>query len=81
MVQPKKEKKHKYICFGCDKEKEITGNITPEETFCECGDQFMKDWEYRTLKAKDQPGGPKKKKPAIEAQVMKEVGFKLKTMA
>ena len=41
----------------------------------------MKDWEYRTLKAKDQPGGPKKKKPPIEAQVMKEVGFKLKTMA
>tara|TARA_R100001510_G_scaffold38908_1_gene35310 strand:- start:15918 stop:16850 length:933 start_codon:yes stop_codon:yes gene_type:complete len=80
VVQSKEPKKTTYICFGCDKTKEVQGEITAEETFCECGDQFMKDWEYRTLKAKDQPGGPKKKKPPIEAQVMKEVGFKLKTM-
>lgn len=80
VVQPKEPKKTTYICYGCDKTKEIQGEITAEETFCGCGDQFMKDWEYRTLKAKDQPGGPKKKKPPIEAQVMKEVGFKLKTM-
>ena len=76
MDQPKKEKNQKYICFGCDKEKEITGDITPEETFCKCGDQFMKDWEYRTLKAK-----PKKSPILTEGEILEKVGFNIKTMA
>ena len=81
MDQQKKKKKHKYICFGCDKEKEITGNITPEETFCECGDQFMKDWEYRTLKAKDSQVKPKKSPIPTEAEILEKVGFDIKTVA
>ena len=81
MVQPKKEKKQKYICFGCDKEKEITGDITPEETFCKCGDQFMKDWEYRTLKTKDSQVKPKKSPILTEEEILEKVGFNIKTMA
>lgn len=54
----KELKKVKYICFGCDQTKEIQGDLTPEEAFCKCGDQFMKQYEYNTLKAKD--GGTQK---------------------
>ena len=82
MVQtPKEVKKHKYICYGCDKTKEVAGQITAEETFCECGDQFMKDWEYRTLKAKDNPQPPKKNKITTEAEILEKIGFEMKTVA
>ena len=81
MDQPKKEKKQKYICFGCDKEKEITGDIAPEETFCKCGDQFMKEWEYRTLKTKDSQVKPKKSPILTEEEILEKVGFNIKTMA
>ena len=78
--QPKQPKKITYICYGCDKTKEIQGEITAEETFCKCGDQYMKIWEYNTLKAKDKPGGPKKKTAPVEKQIIKKIGYKYKTM-
>ena len=49
----KEIKKVKYVCFGCDKVKEVQGEITSKDTFCECGDQFMKPYEYSTMKAKE----------------------------
>lgn len=82
MVQtPKEEKKYKYICFGCDKTKEIEGQITAEETFCECGDQYLKPFEYSTLKARDNPKPPKKKPVPTEAEFLEKVDFNIKTMA
>ncbi len=82
MVQaPKEVKKTKYICFGCDKTKEVKGQITAEETFCECGDQFMKPWEYNTLKSKDNPTKPKKNPVPSEAEILEKIGFKIKTVA
>jgi len=51
----KEIKKVKYICYGCDKVKEVQGEITSNDAFCECGDQFMKPYEYNTMKAKDNP--------------------------
>lgn len=76
-----KSKKTTYICYGCDKTKEIEGEITAEETFCDCGDQFMRDWEYNTLKAKDNPKLIKKNKTSPEIDIMKKIGYNIKTMA
>tara|TARA_R100000655_G_scaffold99371_1_gene143225 strand:- start:300 stop:1232 length:933 start_codon:yes stop_codon:yes gene_type:complete len=81
MVQPKKEKKYKYICYGCDKTKEGVGNISAEETFCDCGEQYLKEWEYKHRKASDNPAPPKKRTTMTDEEVLEKVNWKMRVVA
>ena len=75
------EKTTKYICYGCNKTKMITGDLKPSDAYCDCGDQFMKPYEYNILKSKDNPVQAPKKKLLSDAEILEKVGFGIKTMA
>ena len=77
MVHPKEEKKSVYICIGCDTKKEIAGIISAEETFCKCGNQYLKEWEYKHQKAKDNPVKKTRSAGLSDAEVLEKVGFKI----
>ena len=84
MVQPKEVKKTKYICYGCDKEKEQVGRLSAEETFCSCGDQYLMEWEYIHRKKQDKFNTIENKKvdrPMSDAEILEKVGFKMRTIA
>ena len=79
--QHQDKKKSTYLCLGCSKSKVITGVITPEESFCSCGDQFVKEWEHNHLKASKNPNTPKKNPPPSDAEILAKVGFNLRGMS
>ena len=84
--KPKEVKVKKYKCYGCDKVKEVKGELKGSDMFCDCGEQFLKGYEYNALKARDSKKDSttidtKIKKTMSDAEILEKIGFNMKSMA
>ena len=65
--QPIKQQiKKKYICDGCDTDKVVDGELRSDDLFCDCGGEFLQEWEYKHRKGIVKP-------PPIKTEQQKEI--------
>lgn len=73
--QPVKQQiKKKYICDMCDTDKVVDSELNVSDLFCDCGGEFLQEWEYKHRK------GINKSAP-VQTEQQKEIDNLTKILA